>query len=52
MATQIDKAQKNILVVEDSQMFTRILKASIEADSQFKVVAKVDPIVQTNNTLI
>lgn len=38
MTAQIETPPKNILVVEDSKMFTRILKASIEADPNFMVI--------------
>ncbi|MFZ2725605.1 MAG: diguanylate cyclase [Methylococcaceae bacterium] len=38
MTAQIETPPKNILVVEDSKMFTRILKASIEADPNFRVI--------------
>jgi diguanylate cyclase (GGDEF)-like protein len=31
--------KKTILIVEDSKLFTRILKASIEADSEFTVIS-------------
>ncbi|PKG38259.1 hypothetical protein [Psychromonas sp. Urea-02u-13] len=34
-----NKLSKNILVVEDSVMFTRILKRSVEAVDGFKVIA-------------
>lgn len=42
MTARTDKSQKHILVVEDSKMFTRLLKASIEADDHFKVVTVED----------
>ncbi len=42
MTARTDKSQKHILVVEDSKMFTRLLKASIEADDHFKGVTVED----------
>ena len=39
MSALIDTPPKHILVVEDSKMFTRILKASIEADPSFMVIS-------------
>lgn len=39
MTNQInDNSKKNILVVEDSKVFARVLKSSIESNSEFKVV--------------
>jgi CheY-like chemotaxis protein len=38
MSNPTPNDKKTILVVEDSRMFTRILKASIEADGEFDVV--------------
>jgi len=42
MSLHTDDAQKYILVVEDSKMFTRLLKTSIEADANFTVVTAED----------
>jgi diguanylate cyclase (GGDEF)-like protein len=38
MVKTYDKSKKVILVVEDSKIFTRILKASIEAEAEFTVI--------------
>ncbi len=38
MVTEHEHPKKNILVVEDSKMFTRILKSSIEAEGTFHVI--------------
>lgn len=42
MQTHTSNSVKNILVVEDSKMFTRVLKASIEASPCFKVIIAED----------
>lgn len=54
MIASINNLPKNILVVEDSKMFTRILKASIEADTNFKVItvesySDLIQLLETNN---
>lgn len=38
MVTEHEQTKKNILVVEDSKMFTRILKAGIETEGKFRVI--------------